>query len=70
MHLYGKPTLGKIQRALARLSEYMDRRAPVEVMLCVLEEVKMFFLANDAEDRQLKEPQIHADTVNILQLLS
>lgn len=50
MHLYRKPTLGKIQGALGQ------RLSPIEVMLCVLEEVQMFFLIDSTEDRQLKQP--------------
>lgn len=36
----------------------MDRTAPIEVMICKVEEIQMFLLANLEEDHQLKEPQL------------
>ena len=36
----------------------MDQTAPIEVMLCDVEEVQMFLLANADEDQVLKETQL------------
>lgn len=58
MALYGKPSLTKLDKALTRLHEPMDRTAPIEVMLRNVEEIQMFLLANPDEDRQQKETQL------------
>ena len=57
-HLYGKPTLQEVNDALARLSSPMDRLDTIEVMLKSVEEVQMFLLADQTEDRSLKESQM------------
>ena len=58
MHLYGKPSLEELERALQRFHKPMDRNAPVEVMLRDVEETQMFLMANADEDRALKETQL------------
>ena len=57
-HLYGKPTLTEIEKAIGRMNAPMDRLQPVEVMIRAVEEVQMFFLANPEEDLQMKETQL------------
>ena len=57
-HLYGRPTLPEIDRALKCLHTPMDHTAPIEVMLCELEEVQMFLLTDRNEDRGLKQTQL------------
>ena len=46
MERYGKPSVPELKKALLRLHEPMDCTAPVEVMLCKMEEIQMFLLAN------------------------
>jgi hypothetical protein len=58
LHLYGKPQLPEIERALKHLHAPMDRTAPIEVMLPELEEVQMYLLADRDEDRGLKQTQL------------
>ena len=58
MHLYGKPSLDELEKALQRFHRPMDRNAPVEVMLRDMEETQMFLMANADEDRALKETQL------------
>ncbi len=57
-HLYGRPTLSKIEAANRRLAEPMDRMAPIKVMLRSIKEFQMFFLHNGSEDLSLKETQM------------
>ena len=52
---YGKPGIGEIKKALLRLNDLTYRDMPIEVMLRSLEEVQMFLLASQEENRELKE---------------
>ena len=48
----------ELEGALLRLNNPMNRSHPIEVMLRLIEEVHIFFLANPEEDRQLSEPNL------------
>ena len=52
--LYGTPSLQELDQALLRLHDPMDSNQPVEVMLCITEEVQMFLMENPDGDRELK----------------
>ena len=52
---YGKPGIGKIEKALLRLNEPMNPNTPIEVMLRSLEEVQIFLMAIPEENRELTE---------------
>ncbi len=56
--LYRKPSLPGLKHALEQLHSPMDCTSPIEVMLCELEEVQMFLLANCDKDRGLKQTQL------------
>ena len=58
MHLYGKPSLDELERALQRFAKPMDKNTPIKVMLRDMEETQMFLMANADEDRALKESQL------------
>ncbi len=55
VELYGRPSLTELKKGLQRLHDPMDRRAPVKVILCDIEEIQMFLLADRNEDRRLKQ---------------
>ena len=48
---YRKPGIGEIKKVLLCLNEPMDRNMPIEVILRSLEEVQMFLLAGQEENR-------------------
>ena len=52
-HLYGKPSLPKLEKALLKLHEPMYYTIPVEVMLRGMEEIKMSLPANPNKERKL-----------------
>ena len=65
---YGKPGMGEIKKALIRLDDPMDRDIPIEVMLRSLEEVQMFLLASQEENRELSEVNlIDHDSIKLLE---
>ena len=49
---YGQLSYTKIDQAMTRLQESMDRVQPIKVMLRQIEEVQMFLLANPEEGRE------------------
>ena len=55
MHLYGKTRLPELEKALLKFHNPMDCTLPIEVMLCGMEEIKIFLLANPDEERKLTE---------------
>ena len=50
---YGKPSLHKMDSALRRLNDPMDRNKPIEVML--IEEVQLFLLSHPEPDQELQD---------------
>ena len=55
LHLYGKLSLSELENALLKLHDPMYRTLPVEVMLCGIEEIKMFLLVSTDKERELTE---------------
>ena len=56
--LYGKPSISLINSNWLQLNASIDRNQPIEVMMCHIEEVQMFLLANPEEGQQFTEIQL------------